>query len=67
MSWKRLYKESDDSTMSIENFDYAKLKFPDKVDAYVKESGGGKYEMYSEGFDYINEDVLGTNGISFVF
>ena len=30
---KRLYRESDDSTMSIENFDYTKLKFPDKVDA----------------------------------
>ena len=33
----------------------------------MKESGGGEYEMYSEGFDYINEDVLGANGISFVF
>ena len=33
MKWKRLYGESDDSTMTIENFDYAKLKFPDKVDA----------------------------------
>lgn len=33
----------------------------------MKESGGGEYEMYSEEFDYINEDVLGANGISFVF
>lgn len=31
------------------------------------DSGGGEYEMYSEEFDYINEDVLGANGISFVF
>lgn len=29
--------------------------------------GGGEYEMYSEEFDYLNEDVLGANGISFVF
>lgn len=33
----------------------------------MKESGGGEYEMYSEEFDYMNEDVLGANGISFVF
>lgn len=33
MKWNKLYKESDDIEFSIENFDYSKLKFPDKVDA----------------------------------
>ena len=70
MKWKKLYKESEEEgdiqQMSMDNFDYARLVFPDKTDAQIKESSGGEYEMYSEEFDYLNEDLLGNASLSYV-
>ena len=31
------------------------------------DSGGGEYEMYSEKFGYLNEDLIGEVDITFVF
>ena len=70
MKWLKIYKESEEEEdiqqMSMDNFDYARLVFPDKTDAQIKESSGGEYEMYSEEFDYLNEDLLGNASLSFV-